>query len=486
MRSKFVFLAVVFFLLPTLLNAQYIWQEQFPFLPSFSFPVELVSSKDGSNRFFVVQQRGIIYAFENISGVSTRKVFLDISDRVSQSGSEMGLLGLAFHPNYPDSGYLYLNYTSSSSGLLRSYITRYSVSSANPDSALHNSEVVLLTVDQPYINHNGGKVAFGPDGYLYIGFGDGGSGNDPENRAQDRTTLLGKILRINVDSAGIGLRYSIPTTNPYYKNMLGYREEIYASGIRNPWKFSFDPVTGNLWLGDVGQDTREEVDIVSNGGNYGWHLKEGFICTPVVNPTCQDTAGLLAPVWDYSHNGASASITGGYVYRGSGMPTLYGKYIFGDYVTGKTWALTYDGINPGSVTPLTDETYLISTFGLDTSGNIYLCSYGSSSKIYKLIEQATGATGGGENTPTTYQLFQNFPNPFNPRTVISYRLSQISKISLKIYDLLGREVKALVNEVQPAGIYSVDWIASDMPSGVYFYKSNVNGNVQMRKMILQK
>lgn len=232
LRVFFAIAAALF--IPYDVSAQYSWQVQFPSLPAFALPLELVHANDGTNRFFVVQQRGIIYVFENTPGVSTRAEFLNISDRVSQSGSETGLLGLAFHPDYPDSGYFYVNYTSSNSGTLRSYVARYSVSSTNPDSALHDSEIILLTLDQPYENHNGGKLAFGPDGYLYLGFGDGGSGNDPGNRAQDRTVLLGKILRINVDSTETGLKYAIPPSNPYYRNALGYREEIYAYGIRNP------------------------------------------------------------------------------------------------------------------------------------------------------------------------------------------------------------------------------------------------------------
>lgn len=382
---KALFMLVVVTLSPLLVHAQYSWQSQFPSLPSFSYPVELIFARDGTNRVFVVQQFGVIYVFQNDAGVSTRKVFLDISDRVSQDGGETGLLGLAFHPHYPDSAYFYVDYVRDSSGVLTTRIARYTVSPTNPDSALHDSEKILLTVSQPYPNHKGGKVAFGPDGYLYIGFGDGGSGYDPGNRGQDLTTILAKIIRINVDSSDSGLNYSIPPTNPFYHNGSGYREEIYAYGVRNPWRFSFDNVTGTLWLGDVGQDTREEVDTVINGGNYGWRLKEGFICTPSVNPTCQDTAGLLSPVWDYPHNGSSKSITGGYVYRGSAIPSLYGEYIFADYVTGETWTLTTGG-GGTSVTSISDESYLISTFGQDPDGNVYLCSYGSSGQIYKLVD----------------------------------------------------------------------------------------------------
>jgi hypothetical protein len=328
-------------------------------------------------------------------------------------------------------------------------------------------------------------MVFGPDRYLYIGFGDGGSANDPENRAQDRTTILGKILRINVDNADTGLHYAIPPTNPYYRNQLGYREEIFAYGVRNPWKFSFDQVTGKLWLGDVGQDTREEIDIVTNGGNYGWRLKEGSICNPVANPTCQDTAGLLPPVWDYGHTEAGAAITGGYVYRGTEIPSLYGKYIFGDYVTGQTWALTYDGVHPASALSLSVEPYSISTFGEDINGNVFLCSY-SSGRIYKLMGSATNVTRGEGSIPSVPQLLQNYPNPFNPTTTIRYQLSAVSKANLKIYDVLGREVTTLINEIQSAGTHTITWAAATIPSGVYFYRLNANGIVQTRKMILQK
>jgi len=470
MKSTLFYTALWYILAQSTAISQYRWQDQFPSLPSFVFPVELVHADDGTNRLFVVQQRGIIYVFENFPDVSTRKVFLNLSDRVSQSGSETGLLGLAFHPDYPDSGYLYLNYTSSSSGSLRSTVARYTVSSANPDSALHNSEVILLSVDQPYENHNGGKLAFGPDGYLYMGFGDGGSGNDPQNRAQDRTTILGKILRINVDSSERGLPYAIPPSNPFYRNQLGYREEVFAYGIRNPWKFSFDRVTGTLWLGDVGQDRREEVDIVINGGNYGWRLKEGFICNPVVNPACQDTAGLLPPVWDYpnlSGAGNDGSITGGYVYRGLSIPSLYGRYIFGDYISGKTWALTYDGVHPPSVLQLSDEPYLISTFGTDTAGNISLCSYGAGGRIYKLTEQITGAAADRENVPAAFQLLQNYPNPFNPSTTIPFSLSSEGEVILSVYNALGEKMTVVTEGHFERGMHSAVWNAAGYASGVY-------------------
>lgn len=465
-------------------RAQYSWQEAFPSLPAFTLPLELVHAYDGSNRLFVVQQRGIIYVFENSSTASVRKVFLNISDSVSTSGSEVGLLGLAFHPNYESNGYFFVNHTNTVGGQLRSYVARYQVSATNPDSANKSSRFVLFTVDQPFSNHNGGKIAFGSDGYLYIGFGDGGSGNDPGNRAQNRSLLLGKILRINVDSAAGGLNYSIPSTNPYYGNGQGYREEIYAYGIRNPWKFSFDPVTNNLWLGDVGQDSREEVDIVTSGGNYGWRLMEGFNCNPTVNPTCQDTAGLLRPVWDYPNAGADISITGGYVYRGSAIPSLIGKYIFGDYGSGKTWALTYEPPTAPSVILLSDEPNSISTFGVDTSKNLYYVAYGGG-RILKLTGPGVSVSPI-ESIPDEFALAQNYPNPFNPSTTIRCSVPQAAHINLTVLDVLGREIAIVFDGIQEAGGHSFQFDAQNFPSGVYMYRLTSGSFTQTRKMLVLK
>ncbi len=486
MKSKIWSVLSVICLNSYFLSAQYSWQNHFPSLPAFSLPIELVHADDGTNRFFLAQQRGIIYVFENDPAVNTRRIFLNIANRVSQSGNETGLLGLAFHPHYPDTPYFYLNYTRTTDSL-RSYIARYTVSSSNPDSALYDSEVILFTVTQPYSNHNGGKLEFGNDGNLYIGLGDGGSGNDPGNRAQNRTTLLGKILRINVDSADSGLNYSIPPTNPYYNNSTGFREEIFAYGIRNPWKFSFDRFMGTLWLGDVGQDLREEIDTVINGGNYGWRLMEGTFCTPAVNPGCNDTSGLLRPVYDYPNlNGtADGSITGGFVYRGSAIPSLYGKYIYGDYVSGKTYVLTYQGISSASAQLLTDETNLISAFGVDTSKNIYYCSLGNG-RIYKLTGPATDVPKLSENVPAQFSLSQNYPNPFNPSTTVEYSLFQTSDISIVVTDLLGRMVATLVDQKRSPGQYSVQWNAEGFSSGLFFVRMTAGSFSETKKILLMK
>src|SRR5699024_3373620 len=224
-------------------------------------------------------------------------------------------------------------------------ISEFQVSSSNPNQAQKNSETELLAFQQPYGNHNGGQISFGPDGYLYIATGDGGSGGDPHGNGQSRKTLLGKILRIDVNGTEDGKNYAIPPDNPFFDNEQSFREEIYAYGLRNPWRFSFDPDTGQLWAGDVGQNQYEEIDIIEKGGNYGWNIMEGNYCYGANN--C-DQSGLIPPVWEYEHSNGNRSITGGFVYRGPTLDGLTGWYIYADYVSGRIWAL--DASNPANTT----------------------------------------------------------------------------------------------------------------------------------------
>ena len=346
----------------------------------FEQPVELTSPEDGTDRIFVVAQKGIIHVAPNTPNVKNAPVFLDISDKV-ESGGEKGLLGLAFHPYYKSNGYFYVNYTTGSP--LETVISRFKVSASNQDVADPKSEVVLLRYRQPYDNHNGGKVAFGNDGFLYIAVGDGGSGGDPGNRAQNRKELLGKILRIDVDKPSGNRAYGIPADNPFAANKEGNREEIYAFGMRNPWRFTFDHPTGNLWAGDVGQNKIEEVDIIEKGGNYGWNVMEADDCFK--NDDCNKN-GLITPIWSY-HQGSETghSVTGGYVCHDKNLPDLNGKYIFGDFVSGNIWALTYankKAVKNELVTRLSDG---LSSFGEDSKNNLYVIAYGEG-KIYKIIE----------------------------------------------------------------------------------------------------
>ncbi|MBS1518733.1 MAG: PQQ-dependent sugar dehydrogenase [Bacteroidetes bacterium] len=365
-------------------QSQYKLKPAFPNLPAFNNPIELVHAYDGTNRLFAMQQRGLIYVFNNDPNVSSAKLFINLSGKVSQSGNEKGLLGLTFHPDYENNRYFYVNYTFDSVSQTWTRISRFTASLSNPDTALVSTEYILFTLMQPFTNHNAGKVAFGPDGYFYFSLGDGGSGGDPNGNGQNRATFLGSLLRINVDSAGGGKAYSIPATNPYYGNMLGYKEEIFAYGLRNTWKFSFDELTGDIWAGDVGQDLYEEVDIIEKGKNYGWNKMEGFHCYG----TCDTTGkGFTRPIWEYSHS-IGNSITGGYMYRGSKLPGLYGKYIYADYGAGTVFALTWDGVNATNQV-LFDTNFAIPSFGVDQNNEIYVTRLSTTNgRIYKLYNSS--------------------------------------------------------------------------------------------------
>ncbi|TVM03394.1 MAG: glucose sorbosone dehydrogenase [Candidatus Brocadia sp. WS118] len=367
---------------------QYKLQEAFPHL-SFDSPVDLQHAGDGTNRLFVVSQRGMVSVFENNPLAKSAQTFLDIRDRVIAAG-ELGLLGLAFHPDYEQNGYFYVNYTAANP--LRSIIARYSVSEADPNAADNKSELILFHIRQPFPNHNGGQLAFGPDGYLYIALGDGGSAGDPQNNGQNRSSFLGKILRIDVNATSGETFYGIPPDNPFAGNTKGFKEEIYAYGLRNPWRFSFDFATGWLWAGDVGQNSWEEIDIITKGENYGWRVMEGNHC---YNPSPCNTTGLALPVWEYGHdNPGGCSITGGHVYRGKKLPELAGRYLYGDYCSGRIWALRYDGGNSVTNTLLLKEDVNISSFGIDEDHEIFICDLNG--KIYELSTVTSSPTA----TPT--------------------------------------------------------------------------------------
>lgn len=352
---------------------QYIAAQAFPNL-KFNSPDGIYPDPTNSNRLFVTEQTGTIKVFNNTQNATTAATFLDITNQVLYGG-EQGLLGLAFHPNYTQNGYFYLNYVADNPR--RTVIARFNVNPNNPNAADPNSQQTILEISQPYSNHKGGQLAFGPDGYLYIGVGDGGSEGDPNGNGQNRQTLLGKILRIDVNASSGSRNYTIPASNPYAANSLGYKEEIFAYGFRNPWKFSFDS-TGQLWVADVGQDRIEEIDLVEAGKNYGWNTMEGTLCYNPPNG-CNQT-GLTLPIYNYTHDVGDA-IIGGYVYNGQLNPALDGSYIYGDYGSGRIWALTIKNQNP-SVTQLTDSGLNIASFGVDQNSELYFTAYDG--KIYTL------------------------------------------------------------------------------------------------------
>jgi len=397
-------------LLPLLANTQITYESAFPNI-GFEFPVEIQSPPDGTNRMFVLEQRGRIMVFPNSPSVNTSEVdtFLDITDRVNfVIGQEIGLLGLAFHPNFANNHYVYVYYTGSTSAAggvsIKIVLSRFTVDNGNINLADSNSELVLLQFDknQTNNNHNGGKIAFGTDGYLYFSVGDGGGANDPQGNGQNINTIFGSICRIDVDVDGSNPletnpvlpngNYEIPSDNPF-ANTSGL-DEIYAYGIRNTWKFSIDNITNTIWGADVGQGTFEEINIIKNGNNYGWDTYEGFD---------SGNASTTDPEFVYGRSNGDRSITGGYVYRGSEItslsPDISSKYIFGDYISGRVWALNYNAATGNATSNLLFKTNgeFISSFGVDKNGEMYFSDYGNNAKLYKLVDGTTTSNATAVN-----------------------------------------------------------------------------------------
>jgi glucose/arabinose dehydrogenase len=338
-------------------------------------PTHVTHAGDGSGRLFVTEKAGRIRVVRG--GTLLATPFLSITGRVRSAGGEQGLLSVAFPPGYEGKGYFYVDYTDTDGDTV---VARYHLT-GDPDLANPDSEEIILTQTQPFGNHNGGQLAFGPDGYLYIGMGDGGGGGDPQGNAQDPTSLLGKLLRIDVESGATP--YSIPPSNPYTET-AGYEDEIWALGLRNPWRFSFDRLTGDLYIGDVGQNDYEEIDFQpassAGGENYGWNIMEGMRCYS--SATCDQT-GLTLPVVAYDHS-VGCSVTGGIVYRGRGNPSMEGIYFYGDYCSGRIWGLFREG-GAWRESLLADTDVTITSFGEDEAGNLYVADFWGG-VIYQVTE----------------------------------------------------------------------------------------------------
>lgn len=350
-----------------------------PFVSGLAFPVFVTSARDNSNRLFILERAGKIQLLTPGNSAPQSTPFLDITSKVltgTTAADERGLLGLAFHPQFKTNRRFFVNYTRRTDGT--SVISEFTASAANPNVA-DATEKVILTIAQPFSNHNGGMMDFGKDGFLYIGVGDGGSANDPGNRAQNVEELLGKFLRIDVDTPNGAVPYSSPSANPFFGPTAG-RDEIFAYGLRNPWRWSFDRQTGELWAGDVGQNAVEEIDTIQLGGNYGWRVLEGTSCTNLGPASCAG-GNFIPPLYEYTHQSGRCSVTGGYVYRGTRNTLTPGTYIFGDYCTGEIFLR-----ENGSVRMALDSPYSISSFGEDEAGELYLVHLGSGTNgvIYRI------------------------------------------------------------------------------------------------------
>lgn len=419
----------------------------------------------GDSRLFVVNQHGNISIF-NSDGTVSLQLFLDIHEQVIYGG-ERGLLGVAFHPQYKTNGYFYVNYVGNGDS---THISRFKVSADNQNMADPQSELKLLTIFQPYQNHNGGDLNFGPDGYLYIGLGDGGSAGDPGNRSQNPKEFLGKMLRIDVDH---GNPYSIPTTNPFYNSSttLG---EIWAFGLRNPWRFSFDRLTGDLWIADVGQDAFEEIDFQpagdKGGENYGWRCYEG---NQVYNSSgCNSNALITFPIYNYPH-GSECSVTGGYVYRGSPLSPYYGYYFFADYCSDRIWTLH----NTSGTWVKEDFGQFagnnFSTFGEDTSGQLYVAGVGSG-KIFRIDDLATGIDDLAKSDEMSIIQI-----PFSNKIRIETNQTNHSVMHLNVYDINGiKHFQTETREPNPELDFSF------LKAGTYIFSVLIDGKKHVHKLIV--
>src|SRR5690606_22313645 len=390
-----------------------------PFATGFSDPVEIAHC--GDDRLFIVEQGGAIKVVNSDGSVNAQN-FLNLSSIIS-TGSERGLLGLAFHPDYESNGYFFVNYTNTSGDTV---IARYSVSN-DPDIADASSAEILLTIDQPFSNHNGCCIKFGPDGYLWISMGDGGSGGDPNNNGQNKSSLLGKMLRISVD--GVQMPYGIPSDNPFADGAEG-EAEIWAYGLRNAWKFSFDRETNEVLIADVGQNAIEEINKMPSaeaGLNYGWRCYEGN--QPYNNAGCEDSSTMIFPVAQYNHSAGRCSLTGGYVYRGSQYEDIYGLYFFADYCSNQIGVVDQDD----TLTFL--DSYsgnFFATFGEDASGELYIAGKGSGT-VHRIHGSVTASITDIKNA------IKVFPNP--AKDYISVESSSNAMISdMILYDISGKEI----------------------------------------------
>lgn len=430
----------------------------------FASPIEVAFAPGEDDRFYIVEQGGRIQTWE--PGEEEPRVFLDITDRVTPGG-ERGLLGLAFSPDYETSGAFYVNYTTTTDDTLRTHVSRFFRSSVDPPEADSLSEDTLLVVTQPFGNHNAGKVAFGPDGYLYIATGDGGSAGDPDENGQNLETLLGALLRIDVTSEPEpGETYVIPPDNPFYENpnYPDARPEIYAYGLRNPWRFSFDSETDALWLGDVGQNEWEEIDIIESGGNYGWNEMEGPDCYQSgCNPDLYEL-----PVFWYDRgfgDDQGFTVIGGVVYRGEEIPELMGSYLFADYVNPRFWMLDEDGEGGYESVLLSSELgNIVAINERPSDQEVFVSSLAGG--VYRL---APAQSDSGEQSPSSFLFKVVGPNPVRATTRVRVRLEEAGDIRLRLVGATGREVSTLFTGMmssQEVRDFGLD--VHDLSAGVYF------------------
>jgi glucose/arabinose dehydrogenase len=447
-------------------------------LPPLAQPVDLQHAPGHPDLLFVALQQGRVLAFDRHGDGADWTTFLDFRDRVyTESSWEEGFLGFAFHPDFAENGFVFVHYNApplTEGAPHRSILSRLTCVLDGRPEADPGSELILLELNQPRPYHNGGQIAFGPDGFLYVALGDGGGAGDPDRNAQNRTNLFGSLLRLDISGTpgSHGPGYDIPDDNPYAGNTENWREEIWAFGLRNPWRFSFDPVTGWLWLGDVGQSRREEVNLIVPGGNYGWNVMEGTVCTPYYGTDDRaacETDQFLPPLWELDQETGDRSITGGHVYRGQALPGLYGHYVFADFVSGRIYALEYDGTAP----PVNRQIATLSgitSFGVDADRELYLLNY--TAGIYRLLEKPVSNEPPSAVRTATLRL--SGPNPVRDRTSFTFTLDRPAHARLDLVDVLGRSVRTLHDAAARA----------DVPTGVRLDAAGLDPGIYVARLLL--
>jgi uncharacterized protein (TIGR03437 family) len=440
-----------------------------PIAEGLTSPLYVTNARDGSGRLFILEQPGSIRVIRRGETSPVATPFLDITAKVL-SGGEQGLLGLAFHPQYRINRRFFVNYTRIPDGA--TVISEFRVSASNPYVA-DTDERILLTIAQPFANHNGGMIEFGPDGYLYIGLGDGGSGFDPDNRAQNIEDLLGKMLRIDVNNTDGKAPYSSPPDNPFFGSAPG-RDEIYALGLRNPFRWSFDRATGELYAGDVGQNVIEEIDIIKRGGNYGWRVFEGTQCTSI--DPC-DPSRFIPPIYEYDHSGGRCSVTGGYVYRGSRGTFPVGSYLFGDFCSGEIFIR-----HNSSVNLLLDTELLLASFGEDELGEIYVADLGGS--VFRLATPGVASTvsaasySGNPIAPGSMVvgMGSGFANSTETMPKDQGAMT-LAGVTVAIIDKLGIPHRAMIFQASPTQIYHEIPATTQVGKATIVYASTTTGEI---------
>lgn len=466
LKQFFMYKSILIFILMSwfsnIVNAQSIKLNTYA--GGFTKPVDISNTgTQGDGRLFITEKDGRIRIVE-ADGTVLSAPFLDIDPVVNSGANERGLLGLCFHPDYSNNGYFYVHYTNSGG---HSTISRFKVSQTDPDKADPGSEKVLLVVNQPFNNHNAGDLEFGPDGYLYIGMGDGGNAGDPNNRSQNPQTLLGKMLRIDVNTETE--KYLIPADNPY-KNNPDTLPEIWALGLRNPWRFCIDTVLNEIWIADVGQDEWEEINVASlslPALNYGWRCYEGL--QKFNFSQCSDNTDFFDPVHVYANKfDVGCSVTGGFVYRGDDMPILKGRYIYADFCTGKFWSLTRNGNGAMENEELADlDNMEFATFGLDVNGEMYVAGLGNGT-VFKL---ESGPSAVNHLTNGDNYVFRVGTNPASGTLDIFYEEYKYGKAQWNIYNLTATPFPVKIIKQSP-GAVKID--ISLLPPGMYIIKNSEN------------